>query len=1298
VSSSVASGSHDDIEEYMFQFDIVSDFKHGNFICEACASKLTGDTFVITTSTSIHGIVGVGEQLTVGSCLNPLDVTGVTCSADSCDIQLAGLNGCIAFDLTSSVQDHFSLSHYVYEPKVVSSEIIYGSAPFVYLLRDLPEVCGTEYYIRVAAHNDVPVQKISPTNDPPDNTNWSSTLTATTANQVPYAPENVEISIRSGTSLIVYITPPTRDGMGGTNENVDNYRITYDTSADFSGSPVQLTVAANSLSELSSTGPLVYWLDGLTTGTTYYVSVEAENAVGFSSSKVASVGLAPEKSPLPPSQVIVTTAEHQSTPITHIDVDWVPTSDNGGNEVTGYKVEWWLDGGVAISDRDEEQIISLSWDTTPDLTADCFNIKYGGQVSPTLHAGINEVNMRDALLNMHVSNTFIFDDVKVTRNPINTNKGFTWTVTFLGSTHFDGTEIKGDMPKLIALPASASVCSALTLDVFDVVHGVQQATATVSGKQETQRLTIEASSSLAGFFRVKYEGSIYSEYLPVNSDDAALKDALESLPTVGSISVSKTVDTSNTETWLVTFLNNVGNLGSIVIDSTLVTGNNVVVTLEDGDNLLLGTSDLSCTECAVGEEPIGYGFVELDADATSYQIQGLITGASYFVSVSTKNMRGYGDRETSSPSSISLPRQIPGPPTGVAAYVRWGHSDQLRVTIAEPLSDGGAGIEKYVVEWDPTPTFDNPGREEFPCPEYPTRSVWIVTTYQSSGAGDLTGGSFNLGLDCGLTACSEMTLPIAWDAPAMAADEVANLNEADSGIHCEGTDGQSAWEPHCSANREASSGSMQSKLETMASVNSVKVTRSDGPDTGSKVWSITFLDDGNDFELSLVPNDGNGNSFNNLVPDSGTWDISVLQRVEGTETPFPDCTGTQIIPSAGGLTQGQYYYVRSFAYNTIGYSVAQEAVSPEKPQVVPGLPTGVTLEVVSSYQLRLVFSPPDDNGGDTITQYLVEWDTVSTFDGADFSSFYVTELSAGAPYFYVMGSLADPLVTGQNYWVRVSACNTGSCPSGVCCGEYQAGSPSFLNPHESPSAPTDVGLHITSSTMLTVTWDEPTNDGGDAITGYRIEHDISSAFNSLALTPDKDSIDVGPDERSYTITDLTAGTSYFVQVYAINDAGAGTPQTSSPEFAVPALQLPGLPHSIIASGGASSGEIDLQWDRPFIPYHNKPCFGTESAPTICPEPAGGGDAQSNGGATIDKYQIQYCDMASDCTSGWGGTVSSYSTAEATATEYTLENLNPGIAYAIRIAAVNSVGPGNFCQYGEQYCPDSGTSVTATATA
>jgi hypothetical protein len=134
------------------------------------------------------------------------------------------------------------------------------------------------------------------------------------------------------------------------------------------------------------------------------------------------------------------------------------------------------------------------------MTAACFAIKYSGIQSSSLYASVNHVNLRDALLSMNDAGDFIFDDVEITRNAINTDKGLAWTVNFLGSTHFSGTEIQGDMPKLEAVPLGVCDVSGTSLDVFDVTHGVQQATSAVSGKQEVQSVTIEAAADLAGFF------------------------------------------------------------------------------------------------------------------------------------------------------------------------------------------------------------------------------------------------------------------------------------------------------------------------------------------------------------------------------------------------------------------------------------------------------------------------------------------------------------------------------------------------------------------------------------------------------------------------------------------------------------------------------------------------------------------------------------------------------------------------------------------------------------------------------
>ena len=41
---------------------------------------------------------------------------------------------------------------------------------------------------------------------------------------------------------------------------------------------------------------------------------------------------------------------------------------------------------------------------------------------------------------------------------------------------------------------------------------------------------------------------------------------------------------------------------------------------------------------------------------------------------------------------------------------------------------------------------------------------------------------------------------------------------------------------------------------------------------------------------------------------------------------------------------------------------------------VPQSPAAVTVTVSSGTSLRVMFSPPSDDGGDTIDKYKVEWD------------------------------------------------------------------------------------------------------------------------------------------------------------------------------------------------------------------------------------------------------------------------------------------------------------------------------------
>jgi len=356
-----------------------------------------------------------------------------------------------------------------------------------------------------------------------------------------------------------------------------------------------------------------------------------------------------------------------------------------------------------------------------------------------------------------------------------------------------------------------------------------------------------------------------------------------------------------------------------------------------------------------------------------------------------------------------------------------------------------------------------------------------------------------------------------------------------------------------------------------------------------------------------------------------------------------------------------------FAKNSVGYSLPQSAGSAEKPQVTPGAPTAVTLEVVSDTRLRIIFNPPSSTGGDDITSYLIEYSVNSDFSSSTSETF--TYLDGGSPF----QKTVTGLTAGTFYYFRVKAGNSQGY------GDATASTPSSLNPYTSADGPTNVYLRVTSASMLTVSFDDPANNGGDSISQYRVEWDTTSSFTSSMGMPHKGYIDVDASlHRSHTIESLTQGQNYYVRVYAINSAGVGAATTASPAYAAPALQVPGKPHTLSASTGGSSGEIVLNWQYPRVPWHTIPCSGLTSSPNDCPTEAGGGNPSSTGGSAIVEYQVQYNELAD---------FTGYDSGEftTTATSYTLTGLTAGRTYYMRVLARNAQGSGSYCAYTDADC-------------
>jgi len=1289
-SNAAVSGYNDDIDRYTVQWSKSMAFLHGTPLCQRCAHSLDGD---IITTDNLVGDVSPGATITIS---NDNNCVMTVSSLDEVSVTVITGHGCGAF-MRYDVESAFDVLHYEFPPAEFIE--VFQAPPLSYLINGLDD--GVEYFVRVAGRNSVPVQAVNPTGNPPDNTQWSSTLSEMPEDKRPSAPVLVEMFPFSAEKMLIYITPPQSDGMGMDGLAITKYVIEWDTHSSFSAA-VSSTVDVDRdsgcprpdpvcpLPELTSDGPLLYTITNLDINVPVFVRVYAVNTVGPSLPTMAiNSGIAPLSSPSAPALAASTTVALDGfAPISFMDIEWSLPSNDGGSQISGYRVEWWS----AESRRPEVQVVTLWWDgDTIPANDDCTWVaSYGAATSSSLEWDIPAINLRNGLMNMRDSDlNLVFGNVEVSRSPVNTNKGFTWRITF------EDILNEGDIPDLQLTYSDCGSESDFNFEGFQLIPGISLPTFEVSGKEEVQVLETSNSDTMtvSGFFRMKFKGSAWTNYLSSSASATEMQESLEGLISTGGITVERSDDDgTGFFAWTVTFHNNVGDLEGIVVDTSyLLPEGDAVMTVYDGDNLVDANGVRICDDCVVGETAVEYNYVDVGADTYAHRVEGLLPGKSYYGAITARNdISGYGDRKAIA-IALTLPLQKPGMPTNVSPAVHYGDSERLEVTFAPPQSDGGSPVLYYMVQWDPTPTFDNPGSEIYNCPTHPTRATWVVTMRQDTGSSTIVaGGYFKLTLR--KFNMDYVTDPIPFDAVAMGNEEVGDDTD-DSKVHCIQHDGD--IHGLCPTARLEASGSMEKKVEQLSIVDDVVVSRGDGATDSTYSWTITFRDDGDDVSVHIDLL----NNLNVVAADSvAQWTMDIEQKVTGEV--YPTCTGTQVTPTAGGLTKGQYYYVRVFAYNEVGFGVAQRSVFPEKPMVIPGAPTAVTLEVVSSYQLRVVFNPPDDDGGDTVTRYVVEWSKSSSFE--DVSSADVLELSGGAPFFNTIGSLVDPLDQGVYYWVRLSSCNSQGCSAFP-----QASSPPALNPHESPSAPTSVILGVTSDSMLTVSFFVPTNNGGDEVSSYVIEWDTSSEFNSLDLPPHKDSFEVQDalSHASYTIESLSESRSYFVRVFAKNSAGAGTPQDASPSFGVPIHQIPGKPHSLIATTGVESGELHVAWQRPYVPNHGIPCYGTVDAPLECPDRSSLGDYASDGGAAINRYRIQFIqtsdfDMISSDNS-WTDAQNeiacdSYA-QDCSVTLGTSDGLALGAEYYVRVQAYNSQGYGSACSTDDSLlCAGDGDLVSATA--
>ena len=281
-------------------------------------------------------------------------------------------------------------------------------------------------------------------------------------------------------------------------------------------------------------------------------------------------------------------------------------------------------------------------------------------------------------------------------------------------------------------------------------------------------------------------------------------------------------------------------------------------------------------------------------------------------------------------------------------------------------------------------------------------------------------------------------------------------------------------------------------------------------------------------------------------------------RVDGaTETDITGATITPYTPVADDV--GKQLKVRLSFTDDLGnpesrtsaatQAVLAAAAANNAPEFTEGTSTtrSVAENTPSGANIGAPVAATDADSGDTL-EY--------TLGGTDFKSFGI-HLNTGQ----LLTQAALDFETKSSYAVTVSVSdgNSGTDSIGVTI--------TVTDVNEQPGRPAapSVGATANSDTSLDVSWAAPGLNGGPAITGYHLQYrqGTTGSFTN------------GPQNVSGTsamITGLTAGTSYQVQVRALNGetpsdwSPAGTGSTSS--TAQPTLTLEVGPNRFSEAAGS----------------------------------------------------------------------------------------------------------------------------------
>jgi subtilisin family serine protease len=254
-----------------------------------------------------------------------------------------------------------------------------------------------------------------------------------------------------------------------------------------------------------------------------------------------------------------------------------------------------------------------------------------------------------------------------------------------------------------------------------------------------------------------------------------------------------------------------------------------------------------------------------------------------------------------------------------------------------------------------------------------------------------------------------------------------------------------------------------------------------------------------------------------------------------------------LVPAPAPGVAEQY---RVAAVNSIGSSIAIN-VNVVGTAMTPQPPTGLALVPIAGTATgSLTWTAPTNTGGGVITGYIVRQ---STNGGTTYTNL-ITNLNA------TRFTAALP-PKGVTYTYTVAAINSGGT-------SLNATPVSYTSQTSVPSAPAAPTATWAADGSLAVSWRAPVDNGGSAITSYKLQRLVNNTFTTVR-------------EGLFLQANLlreAPGVSYALRVIAVNALGESAASTTA-SFSVPFAKS-SAPRNLVADTASQNGRVNFRWDAP----------------------------------------------------------------------------------------------------------------------